>query len=194
MSKLSYHLKCLLFSVDYLNLNQIEMLKLTMTRRVKVNVGGRTFEFTWNVLEQVPNSRLGQLRTCRDYKSLKQICDDIGENNELYFYRDAKPFSSILNLYFTGRLHLLNETCPVGFDEELQYWMISRGYLQSCCQFRLNQKRDIILREVEEIEELLREVHDDFGHGKLAKWRKFAWYMLEKPGSSKHGKVDYQKL
>ncbi|KAG9511194.1 Potassium voltage-gated channel protein Shab, partial [Fragariocoptes setiger] len=122
---------------------------------------------------------------------LLQWCDDVDlANNEYYFDRHPRAFTSILDFYRTGRLHLPDELCVMAFKDELDYWAIDDLLLESCCQQKYHHRRDNVFEEIrKEAESLKEHDHELFGDGKLRKYQKFLWDLLEKPQTSLAARV-----
>ena len=54
-------------------------------------------------------------------------------DSEFFFDRSPRHFESILNLYRTGQLHLMEGVCVEAFSEELAYWGLGNNNLERNC-------------------------------------------------------------
>ncbi|XP_013789758.2 potassium voltage-gated channel protein Shab-like isoform X2 [Limulus polyphemus] len=167
------------------NYQIIPTIKDNWGRRISLNVGGIKHQVLGRTLDRLPHSRLGRLRQCKNITEVMKLCDDYDyEEREFFFDRHPGTFSSILNFYRTGSLHLVDEICVESFKDDLNYWEIDVNYLEPCCLHRYNQKKEYIQAELEE--ELMDDQEEDeiFEEGRCTRHRKFLWNLMEKPTSS----------
>ncbi len=163
-----------------------------LNKRVCLNVGGVRHEVLWKMLEGIPRSRLGRL-ACQatTHEKILDLCDAYSlVDNEYFFDRHPRSFNAILNFYRTGKLHVVDEMCVMAFADDLDYWGIDEVYLESCCQNKFNTRKEHVVDEMKkEASNIKKEVEEDFGDGKFAKYQKCLWDLIEKPHTSTAAKV-----
>lgn len=151
-------------------------------RRVRINVGGDVHEILWDNLGKLPETRLGKLKNATSHEEIIRLCEDYSlDENEYFFDRQPKSFSIILNLYRTSKLHLSEEVCLLEYLDELEYWGIDESLLDSCCQVKLQQRRDQLHDDAKKDSELLfLDTEEEFGDMFMDKIRKSIWDLFEK--------------
>ena len=166
-----------------------------LNKRVTLNVGGVRHEVMWKILENVPRTRLGKLAAQGvNHEKIMELCDAYSlVDNEYFFDRHPRSFNSILNFYRTGTLHVVDEMCVMAFSDDLEYWKIEEIYLESCCQNKFNTRKEFIEDEMKkEAANIKKEVEEDFGTGKFAKYQRCLWDLIEKPHTSTAAKVKFR--
>ena len=178
---------------EFLNVFQLNATNELDIKRCIINVGGVKHEILWKTLERLPKSRLGKLRYASTLDNIYDICDDFDiDENEYFFDRNPRSFSSVLNFFRTGKLHLVEDMCVLSFHDDLVYWGIHEFYLEPCCQHKYHQKKEIVLEEIRKEEETLKEklVDENFGNC-CPVIRKKVWDLMEKPQTSRGARVNY---
>ena len=163
-----------------------------LNKRVTLNVGGVRHEVMWKVLENLPRSRLGMLALKgHSHDKIMELCDAYSiVENEYFFDRHPRSFNAILNYYRTGSLHVVDEMCVMAFCDDLDFWKIDEIYLETCCQNKYNTRKEHVVEEMKkEADNIKKEVEEDFGTGKFAKYQRCLWDLIEKPHTSTAAKV-----
>ncbi|ELU08574.1 hypothetical protein CAPTEDRAFT_53144, partial [Capitella teleta] len=92
---------------------------------ITISVGGQTFMTSERTLKKHPDTRLGRLNQS-DTAYLKE--------QGFYFYdRNSDFFSSVLNFYRSGELHLPSNFCLSLVQEEMKFWEIKPENIANCC-------------------------------------------------------------
>ena len=100
---------------------------------------------TWSLLERLPQTRLGKLRSCRTEEEILKLADGFDPDlNEYYFDRQPRNFNCVLSFLNTGKLHLGEETCVIAFSQDMEYWGVDDLYLEPCCVQRYYQQRELL--------------------------------------------------
>jgi len=157
----------------------------------------------WRTLLRLPNTRLGRLAKLRKltlsssrpmaHDDLTRLCDDYDlSTSEFFFDRHPRSFTSIINFYRTGKLHLVDDICVISFHDELTYWEIDEYYLELCCQNKYHQKKDHVLEEMRKEVELLKvEKEENMGERWCENARRKIWDLVEHPHTSKAARVEF---
>ncbi|KPP63882.1 potassium voltage-gated channel subfamily V member 2-like [Scleropages formosus] len=157
---------------------------------ININVGGKVFHIAKNIAVRYPQSRIGSLALCTDRVKQLTLCDDYSVlTNEFFFDRDPAFFYYIFHFYRSGVLWVMEELCPINFEEEMEYWGLSMKDTQRCCRILFEEKVDEIKDYLKVERELMAEIepkHDEEGFKRmfLGSFRKTLWDLIENPYSS----------
>jgi potassium voltage-gated channel Shab-related subfamily B protein 1 len=156
----------------------------------------------WRTLSRLPNTRLGRLAKLRkislssarpmSHDEIIHLCDEYDlSTGEFFFDRHPRSFTSIINFYRTGKLHLIDDICVISFHDDLIYWGIDEYYLELCCQNKYHQKKDHVLEEMKKEADLLKveKEEENIGQRCCANSRKKIWDLVEHPHTSKAARV-----
>ncbi|TNM99390.1 hypothetical protein fugu_012423 [Takifugu bimaculatus] len=88
-----------------------------------LNVGGRRFSFSTELMKRLPLSRLSKLHRCGSESELLELCDDYDlDRNEFFFDRHSEAFSFIMLYLQHGKLRFVPHMCELSFYNEMLYW------------------------------------------------------------------------
>ncbi|KAM4772363.1 delayed-rectifier potassium channel regulatory subunit KCNS3 [Rhinophrynus dorsalis] len=112
---------------------------------VKLNVGGFKQSVDQSTLLRFPHTRLGKLLSCHSEEAILELCDDYNVvDKEYYFDRNPSLFRYILNFYYTGKLHVMEELCVFSFCQEIEYWGINELFIDACCSNKYQEKKELV--------------------------------------------------
>ena len=93
-------------------------------------------------------------------------------------------------VFRTGKLHCIDEVCPLDYTDDLKFWMINENFMESCCQDKLIARREAIMGEVAKMNQKEEEEEpEDFGEGYFVPYQRALWDLLQKPQSSLPAKI-----
>ncbi|XP_053565631.1 potassium voltage-gated channel subfamily S member 3 [Bombina bombina] len=170
---------------------------------IKLNVGGFKQSVDQRTLLRFPHTRLGKLLHCHSEEAILELCDDYSvADKEYYFDRNPSLFRHILNFYYTGKLHVIEELCVFSFCQEIEYWGINELFIDACCSNKYQEKKDLISeKDWEQKSDVISfdsssdessmfekelEIFDTLKFGNI---RKKIWIRLENPGFSLTAKL-----
>ncbi|KAK6467350.1 potassium voltage-gated channel subfamily V member 2 [Huso huso] len=161
---------------------------------INLNIGGRHFKISSRMAARYPCTRIGRLALCRDPVKKLALCDDYSVlTNEYFFDRDPTFFHYIFHFYRCSVLWIMEELCPMHFEEELEYWGLHIKYSPRCCRILFEEKTDEITDDLKVQRELLAQVEpendENFEGMFLGKLRKNIWNLAENPYSSTWAKA-----
>ncbi|KAG7513767.1 potassium voltage-gated channel subfamily V member 2-like [Solea senegalensis] len=169
--------------------------KLEWQQSISLNVGGKVFHIPKHCAIKYPNTRIGSLVLCRDRTKLQTLCDDYSVcKNEFFFDRDPAFFHHVCHFYTSGVLWVIQEMCPINFEEELAYWGLNLKDTQRCCWIVFEEKVDELKDNLKVESELMAEIQvkyndETFKDMMFGDVRKTLWNIVENPYSSAVAKV-----
>ncbi|XP_019953886.2 potassium voltage-gated channel subfamily V member 2-like [Paralichthys olivaceus] len=161
-----------------------------LQQSISVNVGGKVFHIPTQCAVKYPRTRIGSLALCRDRAKLCTLCDDYSvRKNEFFFDRDPAFFHHIRHFYTSGVLWVIQEMCPINFEEEMAYWGLSLKDTQRCCWMMFEEKVDEVKDNLKVDKELMAEIEvkyneESFQDMMFGDLRKSLWNVVEDPYSS----------
>ncbi|ESO93117.1 hypothetical protein LOTGIDRAFT_59471, partial [Lottia gigantea] len=93
-----------------------------MGEKVEINVSGRCYQISRELLEPFPHSTLAV--KCRT---------NVNQTQPIFIERPLPAFESVLEYYQTGSLHAPKSRCYASFVEELSYWGFKESDISVCC-------------------------------------------------------------
>ena len=118
--------------------------------QVVLNIGGFKYEIFIEKLNQIQQSRLEKIYHADSIEDINDLCDFFKpKENELYFDRDPIIFNNILNYYRSGKMHFLDNTCPLAIKDELEYWGLNEIDFEKFCSLNFYLKKENCLEEIQ---------------------------------------------
>ena len=157
----------------------------------------------WHTLARLPSTRLGRLSRLRKstlsssdpkaHDEFTALCDDYNLSSEEYFFdRNPRSFTSIIDFYRTGKLHLMDDVCVISFHDDLVYWDVDENNLELCCQTKYQEKKEYFLEEMrKEVDLLTVETEKTFSDQCLPNTKRKLWNLFENSHSSKTARVGF---
>ena len=141
-------------------------------------------------MRRIPNSLLGRIDMSSPYYDVA--------NSEFFFDRDPFLFTSVLNLYRIGELHLPHNICGPAIKRELLFWEVDENIISECCwrfykAFEEEQGRLVRIRHAfgfnkSEYSPTMYHRRGDGSKG-ARYWTQVTWQLLSDPTSSLGAKV-----
>ena len=152
---------------------------------VRLNVGGKCVHVSWNLMLQLPTSRLGKIAQCRSAQELLSFCDNYDpDNNEIFFNYRHNNIMGILNFYRSNILHISNDCCPIAFMADLSYWGLPETALEPCCFKRWMECKDQL-----EWEQPIQDVSQEEFPAGASQFQQRLWDTFEHPHTSTLARV-----
>ena len=156
--------------------------------KVVLNVGGKRFETLESTLRRIPGTMLGRIDHSSPYYDVSR--------GEFFFDRDPFIFTSVLNLYRIGELHLPHNTCGPAIKRELLFWEVDENVISECCwrfykAFEEEQGRLVRIRNAFGFNKAAYGQYRGQGSGAHGPryWKFHTWKLLSDPTSSLAAKV-----
>ena len=161
---------------------------------MNIRINHLCVQVMWKLFAPKSRTRLGRLCHARSHADIMDLVDAYSlEENEYYFDRDPTTFNCVLNYYRVGKLHIIDEICPLDFADDLKFWMIDDSFLEFCCQGKFHDRKDFIHAELAKqrnaTEDKEEETTEDFGVGFFVPYQRALWDLFEKPQSSPTAKI-----
>ncbi len=148
-----------------------------------VNVGGLRHQVLQSTIQRYPKTKLAHLNT---YSSHYRET-----SGEYFFDRHPDIFTSILNYYRVGELHLPTDVCKVVVQKELEYWCIDENLIEDCCWLSYNALWDQMhtLAQFDKKRRFEAKSKSSSQIEWFQKWQPIIWKFLEDPYYNKWSQV-----
>ncbi|XP_066552105.1 potassium voltage-gated channel subfamily V member 2 [Amia ocellicauda] len=162
---------------------------------ISLNVGGKVFHIAKHVAIRFPHTRIGKLALCTDPVKKMELCDDYSVlTNEYFFDRDPTFFHYIFHYYRSKVVWVMQELCPINFEEEMDYWGLRMRDTQRCCRILFEEKVDELKEYLKVQRELMAEIEPEHKEEHFEgmffwRFRKALWDLMENPYSSVSAKT-----
>ncbi len=151
-----------------------------------INVGGMKHQVLQSTIMKYPKTRLAHLDTDSSYYR--------PTSREYFFDRHPDIFTSILNYYRVGELHLPLDVCKVVIQKELEFWCIDENLIEDCCWLSYNALWDQMhtLAQFDKKQQMKHLSNKSSSNdGWFQKWQPIIWKFLEDPYYNKWSQVIY---
>lgn len=169
--------------------------------RALLNISGSRFELLWSLIDAQRLTRLQTLhKNHTDHcNGCEIVCDGYDkERDEFFFQRDPVVFTSVLNFYQTGKIHIPRSVCVEHFQNEIEYWGIHLKDVDDCCHHHFQQETEVVdnMRKIKTVFKKNIAKAQSY-HRRMTLIPKGGWYKLrtrlwdlfENPKSSRAAKV-----
>lgn len=92
---------------------------------VTLNLRGKRFEVTPDLLRAIPYTTLARLDKSSEYYN--------ADKDEYFFNRDPEVFNVILNYLVLKELHIPRHICGGIIRQEFKFWRIQEQNISQCC-------------------------------------------------------------
>ncbi|CAD5111689.1 unnamed protein product [Dimorphilus gyrociliatus] len=147
---------------------------------ISINVGGSRHDTLADTLLNKPGTTLCQLAR----KHLNGTC----RKKEYFFDRHPGVFSTVMDYYRSGELHVPLDVCGAVVKRELNYWQVDERLIEPCCWISYSSYIDNQKTLSDFTQSVAKEQAELDTFNRLAGWRRTQariWMLLDHPRSSR---------